>query len=255
MEAMGGDLFATKGLEYVLVIGYLLLLVACRRMVGPRRSRAHLPEQAPSALDARSFQLREGLYYHQGHSWAASNGNGLMRIGIDDFAQQLLGPVNGVILPRIGSEVGEGEPAWKMRMGRRSVPMLSPVEGEVVGWNNQVLRSPDLVNNEPYDGGWLLEIKVRNPAAAVRNLLSGNLAHAWLDDSAGRLHKLFESRPDVADAVAASPDAGLARLLSSDTSDRLASEFLLSQSVGDWSPYAAEPQEVAGKDQEEEQLV
>lgn len=254
MDAVGGDLFATKGLEYVLVIGYLLLLVACRRMVGPRRSHK-AGRGAGDTRDPLSFRLREGFCYHQGHTWAVANGDGRMRVGIDDFAQKLLGPVTGLVLPRIGTAVREGEPAWKVRMGRRSVPMLSPVDGEVVAWNSQALGSPELVNSEPYGGGWLLEIRVRNPQAAVRNLLRDNLARAWMDESAAKLERMFEARPDTDQASPDAPDMGLARTLSSDASDRLAREFLLSESESDWSPYMVEPQQDSTPDREEPQLV
>jgi glycine cleavage system H lipoate-binding protein len=250
MESIGGDLFATKGLEYMLVIGYLLLLVGCRRMVGPRRSRSVEGEPAFPSLDALRFHLREGRHYHQGHTWATPAGDGLVRVGVDDFAQRLLGPVTGVILPRIGALLDEGEPGWKVRVGRQSIPVLSPIEGEVVAWNEEVLRAPSLVNTEPYDGGWLLEVRARNPSVAGRNLLSGNLAHAWMEDSAARIENLFRTRPEAVTVESASSDVGLARMLSPDGGDRLARELLLSEDQADWSPYGGAVKQDARQDQD-----
>lgn len=232
MEGMGGDLFATKGLEYMLVIGYLLLLVGCRRMVGPRRSRSRTEESAFRPAEVLSFDLREGFHFHQGHAWAIPGGDGIMRVGVDDFAQKRLGSVTGVILPRIGERLLEGEPGWKVRVGRMSIPMLSPVEGEVVAWNEQVLASPELLNREPYDGGWLLEVKVPNPAAAQRNLLSDDLAHAWADE--------VIARQGAHSSTATSPDAW----------NRLAREFLLGEDEANWSPYGAEAHNEARRGQE-----
>jgi glycine cleavage system H lipoate-binding protein len=236
MEAMGGDLFATKGLEYLLVIGYLLLLVACRSMVGPRRRRSTGVMPATGTGDRPTFHLRDGLHYHQGHAWAGVYGSGVMRVGIDDFAQRLVGPITGLILPPVGTVLNEGEPAWKLRMGRRAVPVLSPVTGEVVRWNDEILASPNLVNSQPYDGGWVMEVSVRSPAAATRNLLSGELAHAWLDDARGRIEDLIEAVPEDS-AKGAEPTGGLARMASPDAWDRLASEVLLTADEGGWSPY------------------
>jgi len=196
MESVGVDLFATKGLEYILVIGYLLLLVGCRRMVGPRKGRAPAEAAHPEPAALPSFDLREDLHYHQGHTWALSEGDGVMRVGIDDFAQKVLGPVSGVILPRVGERLSEGEPGWKVRVGRQSIPMLSPVGGEVVAWNDDVLGSPGLLNREPYDRGWLLKVKVRSPAAAMRNLLSGNLAQAWSEEVVASFDAPLPTRPD-----------------------------------------------------------
>jgi len=224
MESAGIDLFATKGLEYILVIGYLLLLAGCRRMVGPRRSRGRTEAADPEHASALSFDLREGLHYHQGHTWALAEGDDIVRVGVDDFAQTLLGPVTGVILPRVGERLSEGEPGWKVRVGRQSIPMLSPVEGEVVAWNEELLGSPGLLNREPYDRGWLLKVRVRSPVAAMRNLLSGTLAHAWRAQVVASFDESLLTQPDR------SPDAW----------DRLARELLLDEEETGWTRYRAE---------------
>jgi glycine cleavage system H lipoate-binding protein len=220
MEGLGVDLFGTKGLEYMLVIGYLFLLVTCRRMVGPRRSRSGKDQTLSHTVGSLTFTLREGRYFHQGHTWAADEEDGLMRVGLDDFAQKLVGPVNGLILPKIGAQLGQGEPGWEARVERRSIPILSPVEGEVVAWNEEVLRSPGLVNSEPYDRGWILLVRVHNPAAARRNLLSGRFAQCWMEEVTSALEEHIEEETSVG--------AGLSRTMSSDAWDRLAREFLMS---------------------------
>lgn len=250
MEVISGDLFATKGLEYMLVIGYLIMLVVCRRMVGLGRSQADAGAST-SRPGGLSFDLREGLHYHQGHAWATCNGGDLMRVGVDDFAQKLVGPVTGLILPRIGAELGEGEPGWTMRVNRRSIPMLSPVDGEVVRWNPEVLRSPGLVNSEPYDAGWLMEVKVRRPAAAKRNLLSGSLAHAWKDEVTARLEGSFMARPETPQSEDPSSGEGLAEMLSPDAPDRVARDFLLSHEEAEPDSHGADDAKSgAGQDQE-----
>ena len=249
MDFINADLFATKGIEYMLVIGYLVMLVVCRRMVGPRRSRADAggSTSRPGGL---SFDLREGFHYHQGHAWAACDGSDLIRVGVDDFAQKLVGPVTGLILPRIGAELGEGEPGWKVRVNRRSIPMLSPVEGEVVRWNPEVLRAPGLVNSEPYDGGWLMEVRVRKPEAVKRNLLSGSLAHAWTDEVTATVKGSFMARPDAPQTQETMNGDGIAQMLSPGAPDRLAREFLLSQERADGGLYGGDAKYEAGQDQE-----
>jgi glycine cleavage system H protein len=231
MEGMGVDLFGTKGLEYMLVIGYLFLLVTCRRMVGPRRSRSRKDQTASHTVGPLTFALREGRYFHQGHTWVADDGDGLMRVGLDDFAQKLVGPVNGLVLPTIGARVSQGELGWKARVERRSIPILSPVDGVVVAWNEEVLRSPRLVNSEPYDGGWILQVRVPNPAAARRNLLSGHLALRWMEEVTSGLEDYIEEETSFG--------AGLARTMSPDAWDRLAQEFLLSGDAADSTRHEA----------------
>jgi len=171
-----------------------------------------------------TFALREDRYFHQGHTWVADEGNGLMRVGLDDFAQKLVGPVNGLILPSIGAQLSQGELGWEARVERRSIALLSPVDGEVVAWNTEVLRAPGLVNSEPYDRGWILKVRVKNPAAATRNLLSGHLTHRWMDEVTSGLEDYIEEETSLG--------AGLARAMSPDAWGRLAQEFLLSGEAG-----------------------
>lgn len=221
------DLFATKGLEYLLVIGYLALLVICWGFVKPRRGRADAGKG--SSLERSLFHLPEGFHFHQGHTWARStNGadSSVMRVGLDDFALKLLGPVSGLILPDVGAHLEEGGTGWDVRVNGHVIPVLSPVDGEVVARNETLLRSAEPLNSEPYDRGWVMEVRVRNPAAADRNLLSGPLAGAWREEVVTRVMELAD-RPDVGWSGDTEPTEGLARTLAPDAWDHLARAFLL----------------------------
>jgi len=70
------------------------------------------------------------------------------------------------------------------------IPMLSPVAGEVVEVNPEVLRSPEILREDPYGKGWLLKVKSTRIASNTRNLLSGKLAKAWMESALDKLHPL-----------------------------------------------------------------
>ena len=155
------DLFATKGVESLFAGAFLLALAGFWKLVNPR------PVLAPAVRRLLPwFQLRDDAFFHQGHTWVVPAGHGEALVGMDDFAQKLLGKPGGFLFPVVGAHVKEGEPGWQVQVDGHTIPMLSPVDGEVVAVNQDVVRAPELVNTEPYDRGWLMRIKVPSPAAA-----------------------------------------------------------------------------------------
>ena len=95
------DLFATKHLEYLLVIGFLgLLILFWRFMQTPAGATLEVAGMPLPSFDSW-FNLPEGFYYHRGHSWAMPQG-GLVKVGIDDFAQKMMGPSTLWTRPRSG---------------------------------------------------------------------------------------------------------------------------------------------------------
>ena len=175
------DFFATKGIEYLLVIGYLLLFIPfawlLRRMaVEPARTAT-----APSSAEPWP-RFPEGVYLHRGHTWASLEESHLLRVGIDDFAQRLIGPPAELSLPSPGQHLEQGEKGWQLRVDGHTVDLLSPVQGEVVEVNDKVIRTPALVCEDPYERGWLLKVRVANAATALKNLLPQRLACAWMDE-------------------------------------------------------------------------
>jgi glycine cleavage system H lipoate-binding protein len=230
---MGGneyvDIFATKGLEYRFVIGFLLTLVLFWRFLNsptPRLQR-HSSARAPSQQEVGWFSLEKNLYYHQGHSWAKPLSNGIVRVGIDDFAQKLLGRATQWQVPDPGTRVEQGEKGWKVQVDSTLIDILSPVGGEVVAVNQDLLRSPELVNEDPYGAGWILEVKTPRTNANLKNLLSGDMARAWIEQAISSLRTRMSGSAGLVLQDGGAPVSGFARSLSPDGWEEIANEFLL----------------------------
>jgi glycine cleavage system H lipoate-binding protein len=129
------------------------------------------------------FRVPDGYLFHQGHTWFRKEGREVVSVGLDDFAQRFLGRIDEVNLPRAGARVDQGEKGWTLTVDSRIVPMISPVDGEVVAVNEAALRNPGVVNEDPYGRGWLLKVKATKLAANTRNLLSGNVARRMVEES------------------------------------------------------------------------
>jgi glycine cleavage system H protein len=228
MEGSGYvDIFATKGIEYLMVIGFLMMLVVFWRALvrTPRAVAAPVHAGRPAGPQAW-FDLAEGLFYHQGHTWAAPEEDGVVRVGLDDFAQKLVGVAQRVDVPGVGSLVEQGEMGVKLSVDAKSIDVLSPVGGEVLAVNEEVLRSPGLINEDPYGKGWLFKVRVPKLRANLRNLLSGRLARVWMDTTVRALKRRMEGELGPVLQDGGVPVIGIAKDLSPDEWEEIAAEFL-----------------------------
>ncbi|MBM4309064.1 MAG: glycine cleavage system protein H [Deltaproteobacteria bacterium] len=176
------DIFATKHIEYLLVIGFLLFFIPFWKLLNrPAKAILEVAEKVVPTI-SEWFRLPEGRYYHLGHSWAVPAGNQqTVKVGIDDFAQKLVGKISGVEIPAVGSALRQGDKGWSLKVDSKAMNMLSPVGGKVVAINEEVLRSPNVLNRNPYDS-WLMEIEAPKFSVEKRQLLSGGLARRWMEE-------------------------------------------------------------------------
>lgn len=222
------DPFATKGSEYLLVCAFLPLLVWYWRMLRGPMDPAVQPAPAVDRTGmGHWFELSPGAFYHPGHSWAAPGDKDLLRVGMDDFAQKLIGRPTRIVLPRQGERVVQGASAWQVQVDAKTVEVLSPVSGVVVARNDAVADVPGLVNRDPYGDGWLLDVWAETKPN-LTSLMHGDLARAWMDVTLEALRKRMSPPLGVVMQDGGRPVDGIARALSPDSWDEVARDFLLS---------------------------
>lgn len=223
-----GDFFPTKSYEYLMVIGYLVLLVGFWYLLrGSRAETDRSRQPVASTVSTPWFRLYGKAFYHPGHTWAVPESDGSVRVGIDDFAAKFIGGVNALSLPGPGARVEQGEEGLKLIADGKEIPMVSPVDGEVVEVNDKVVRSPDLLVKDPYGGGWLFKVKAPNLRSNARNLLEGRYAVAWMEETVEALRDLMRTRPELGTVLqdGGAPVSGIAKVLANDSWDELARDF------------------------------
>jgi glycine cleavage system H lipoate-binding protein len=134
-------------------------------------------------------------YFHPGHSWARQTEDGDFLVGVDELAQGVIGGVDELRLPRLLKRVRQGEVAWQIRHGRRTVNIVSPITGWVVQQNEMALRNPGLVNSCPLGDGWLVRIHPSKTGRLLPNLLTGKNAARWQDLARAQLAGMFSATP------------------------------------------------------------
>lgn len=124
----------------------------------------------------------EDLKYTVEHEWVRSPGEaaGSVRVGITNFAQDALGDIVYVSLPEVGETVTAGSACGELESTKSVSDIYAPVTGEVVARNEALDATPELVNNDPYGGGWLFEV-VPGDAGALDGLLDAATYEGQLD--------------------------------------------------------------------------
>jgi glycine cleavage system H protein len=102
----------------------------------------------------------DDLKYTSEHEWVRTPGEaeGSVRVGITHYAQDQLGDIVYVSLPAVGDEVTAGTPCGELESTKSVSDVYAPVDGAVVAVNESLDATPELVNSDPYGGGWLYEI-------------------------------------------------------------------------------------------------
>jgi glycine cleavage system H protein len=105
----------------------------------------------------------ESLRYSADHEWVLITGL-VARIGITDYAQQSLGDVVFVQVPKLGQHVVSGESVSEVESTKSVSDVYSPITGSVVAVNELLSSNPELVNSDPYGEGWLCELEIDDPS-------------------------------------------------------------------------------------------
>ena len=105
----------------------------------------------------------DDLRYTEDHEWARETADGVVRVGITDYAQRQLGDVVLVELPAVGDTVAAGDACGTVESTKSVSEIYPPVAGEVVAVNGALTDEPGLVNQEPYGGGWMFDLRPVEP--------------------------------------------------------------------------------------------
>ncbi len=100
------------------------------------------------------------LNYAKSHEWVKQLADDIIEVGISDYAQESLGDVVYVELPQVGSDVEAGQECCAVESVKAASDIYAPMSGEIVEVNDALEDEPELLNQSPYEGGWMFRIKV-----------------------------------------------------------------------------------------------
>jgi len=105
----------------------------------------------------------KNLKYHKEHDWARIEGD-VAVLGVTDYAQEALGDIVYIELPEVGTEVSAGSTYAEIESVKAVSDVYAPLSGTIVETNEEVVDAPELINESPYEDGWLIKVKLSDPA-------------------------------------------------------------------------------------------
>ncbi|MBI5503404.1 MAG: glycine cleavage system protein H [Deltaproteobacteria bacterium] len=148
------------------------------------------PQPDRAMLDGRLDALPEGTSVSQGHVWVRPQSHGVVRLGIDRVIVALLGRLEFLYGLPEGVEVRRGGPLVMLRNGNRALKIRCPADGVISRVNREVSTDPGRVAEDPFHGGWLYEVTLKDASREVPGVVAGMDAAWWMHREAKRLYEI-----------------------------------------------------------------
>lgn len=185
------NLFDTKGIEYIIIIAFLLMIIPFWFLLNRplklqgREARHSLP------LSASLNAVPQGLHFSKNHTWAHLLKSGDARIGVDSLLVSLTGQANLKMLKEPGSNVSRGEVLSEISMGGKRLTIVSPISGTVIGQNKSLIEDPSLLHDDPYGKGWVCAIRPADWFAEIPGFTVSVGATAWFRSELERIKEFM----------------------------------------------------------------
>ncbi len=152
----------------------------------------HAVVRPVDVLDVKGFKIPHGYYLHRGHTWVKIEEGSTVRVGLDDFALRLLGPLDRVDAPLLGKEVKQDRDDILLSRSSNTARVQSPISGVVTDINPELRERGSLANQDPYTQGWVMRLHSQNLRQDIKNLMIGEQASQYLDGEIDRLYEVIE---------------------------------------------------------------
>ena len=152
----------------------------------------HAVVKPVDVLNVHGFKIPQGYYIHKGHAWVKIEEKQTVRIGLDDFALRLLGPLDRIESPLTGKQMKQNSSQIVLKRGGRKADLLSPVSGVVTDVNPRIREDGSLANKNPYTDGWLVRLHSENLRNELKDLYIGPETKEFMEKEVGLLYDVIE---------------------------------------------------------------
>lgn len=177
-----------------------------QKQLKPKVHITHVSEL--SHTGATEFAIPGGVFISAGHCWASMFEDGSVRVGIDDFANKLLGKIDAIEFPNLGMVISQGQPLFTVTQKQRSITFLSPVSGKVIDNNVGLAKHLDELERTSYAENWVCVIDADKLDAEIGNLKIGNAAVAFYQEELEKFKSMSSSMTRRAPDGTSSPVSG-----------------------------------------------
>ena len=184
------NIFETKGIEYLAIIVFFAMLIPFWIFLNKRtKSKKQLPGLS-GGLTLDSLQIPQGLFFSRFHTWVYLERSGVAKVGLDDLLVHITGKVKLNRLLDSGEKIRKGDFLAEIVQKDKSLRIYSPISGEVVEANSLLIRNPELLNEDPYQKGWVYKIKPMSWVTDTQSYFLAEDASMWASQELTRF-KVF----------------------------------------------------------------
>jgi glycine cleavage system H protein len=174
------NIFDTKGIEYLLIIAFLLLLIPFWLALNKQVKIKEQFRKALGVLSANLLRIPQGIFYSKNHTWAYLEKSGIARVGLDDLLLHITGEVDVHPLKNQGEMIKKGDLVAEIDQNGKSLRIYSPISGEVISANPVLSGNRELLNDDPYGKGWIYNIRPSNWKSEISTFYLAGEATDWL---------------------------------------------------------------------------
>lgn len=185
------NIFDTKGIEYLVIIGFFAILVPFWLLLNKKKNPLQKAKEILS-LGLRQLRIPHGYLFSKNHTWLHMDKNGLAKIGLDDMILYLTGKVNVNFAVEPGSKVKKGDLIAEIKQDEKNLRILSPISGVIRGENSN-LENSVLLSSLPLDQGWLVELEPSNWLGEILNFKMAKDASEWIRNEMNQFKNYVQS--------------------------------------------------------------
>jgi glycine cleavage system H lipoate-binding protein len=225
----------TKGaiiMTVIFVVMTIITFLTLDAIVRRERGKKAVPAATLyKPVPAYPVRLPEGIFFARSHTWMSLFPSGKVRLGVDDFVGRLLDKPQVEYLKREGEAVTKGEPLFALTEGGRTLTVRAPMDGRIVGVNQELPKRPELLKENLFSDGWAFTIQPNKPSE-LRQMLLGEETRRWIPDEFRKLRDVFAAVPADDNLVPAllqdggPPVAGALKQMGDDVWQSFEDEFL-----------------------------
>lgn len=153
------NIFETKGLEYIIIIAFLLLIIPFWIAINKQTGITRQFQKTIGILSAGILRIPQGLFYSSNHTWTHLEKSGNAKVGLDDLLLHLTGEVKFRDLKKPGNFINKGEILADIDQDGKLLQIHSPISGRIMKTNTMLYEKPGVLNEDPYGEGWVYQIK------------------------------------------------------------------------------------------------
>jgi len=172
------DIFDTKGIEYIIVIFFFMLIIPFWRMLNRPVKLKEVVGGAIHALNLQALKIPQGLLFNRNHTWSHLEKSGVASVGMDDLLLHLTGGVELSYLKEQQEKVKLGEPIARISQKGKELVITSPITGKIDRVHKTLEDNSEVIAEDPYSS-WLYRIKPEKWQEETGNAMMADQASEW----------------------------------------------------------------------------